>query len=107
VQLVLFGYAISTDLKDARLGVVMEDPSPEAHALVQTIMATGAFRLTRTSASPAAIRGWLDRGAVDIALHVPPGFSRSILRGETPVVQVISDGADPNTATLAYQYLSR
>lgn len=107
IQLILFGYAISTDLKGVRLGIVLEDPSPESQQLIRAIEVTGAFVVTEVSAQPEDVQDWLDRGAADITLHIPPDFSQSMARGETPVVQVISDGSDPNTATLAYQYLSQ
>lgn len=106
VQLAMFGYAISTDLKGVALGVVMEDHSPEARRLVQAVVNTRAFTLARVSGSPAAVEPWLERGEVQIALHIPPGFSRSLARGEAPAVQLLSDGSDSNTATLAAQYLS-
>jgi len=107
VQLIFFGYAISTDLKDVRLGVVLEDPSPEARRLVAAIRNTGAFVISRSSARPNDGRAWLDSGEAQIALYVPADFSRAMERGETSVIQVLSDGSDPNTATLAYQYLSQ
>jgi ABC-2 type transport system permease protein len=107
IQLLLFGFAISTDLKGVRLGVVLEDPSAAARQMLGAIEATGAIRVTRTSTDPAALEGWLDSGLVDVAIRVPRGFSAAIARGESPVVQVISDGTDPNKATLAYQRLSR
>ncbi|MBI3910360.1 MAG: ABC transporter permease [Armatimonadetes bacterium] len=107
IQLTFFGYAISTDLKGVKLGVVIEDPSPEARRLVDAIVATRAFDLIPTaSARPDDLRPWLDTGAAQIALHIPPGFARALARGQAPVVQVLSDGSDSNTATLAFQYLS-
>jgi ABC-2 type transport system permease protein len=97
---------VSTDLKGVQLGVVMEDPSPAARALVRSILATDAFVLTRTSARPADLDRWLDRGEVQIALRIPLGFANTLARGQAPAVQVLSDGSDSNTATLAFQYLS-
>jgi ABC-2 type transport system permease protein len=106
IQLVIHAWGCSLDLKGVRLGVVIESPCPEARQLVQAIEATGAFEVRRSSASPADLQPWLDTGAVQIALHIPPGFERALARGEAPVVQVLSDGADANTATIAFQYLS-
>lgn len=106
LQLVMFGYAISTDLKGVRLGVVVEDRSPEARRLVQAVVETKAFILERSSARPNDSTEWLERGQADIVLHLPHGFSEALARGETPAIQVLSDGSDSNTATLASQYLS-
>ena len=106
MQLLLFSFAVTTDLKGITLGVVMEDPSPAARGLVRSIQATHAFNLTQESARPDDPRRWPDRGEAQIVLHIPPDFSRSLSRGETPAVQVLSDGSDANTATRAFQYLN-
>ncbi len=106
LQLLVFGYAVSSDLKGVRLGVVNESPSPQAQRLVDAILQTRAFLLARVSARPDEERQWLDTGAAQVVLHVPPGFTEALKRGEAPVVQVLSDGSDSNTATLAFQYLS-
>lgn len=106
-QLILFGYAISTDLRGVRLGIVLEDPSPEARRLIQTIRGTDAFTVTEVSDDPAAPLEWLDSGRAQVTIQIPPGFTAALLRGQTPVIQVLSDGSDPNTATAAFQVLSR
>lgn len=106
IQLMIFGYGVSTDLKGVKLGVVMEDPSIQARELVRAIEATHAFNLVRTSARPDDLQRWLYEGSAQVVIHIPPGFSRTINRGEAPVIQVLSDGSDSNTATLAFQYLN-
>jgi ABC-2 type transport system permease protein len=106
IQLFFFGYAVSTDLKGAKLGIILEDNRPEARSLIQAVEQTRAFELTAVSSSPADAGKWLDNGVVSVVLHIPPRFGATLARGETPVVQVLSDGSDANTATLAYQYLS-
>jgi ABC-2 type transport system permease protein len=106
IQLTMFGYAISTDLKGVRLGVVIEDPSPQARRLVQAILETHSFELSRASARPDDMAGWLDCGDAQIALQIPRGFGGALQRGEAPAVQVLSDGSDSNSATLAFQYLN-
>jgi ABC-2 type transport system permease protein len=106
LQLFFFGYAVSTDLKGVTVGVVLEDPSPEARRLLQSIEQTKAFELVRVSARPADMEEWLRNDTVQVALHIPPGFTRALERGQAPVVQVLSNGSDSNTATVAYLYLS-
>jgi ABC-2 type transport system permease protein len=106
IQLVMFGYAVSTDLKGVRVGVVMEDRSPEARRMLQAVEQSQAFEIVRTDTRPEDARRWLDRGEADVSVHIPPGFSRALADGRTPAIQVLSDGSDSNTATLAYQYLS-
>jgi len=106
LQLLLFGYAISTDLQGVRLGVVTEAPGSEARSLIRSIQATGTFVLQCESTNPNDAADWLETGAAQAVLILPRDFSRSLERREAPEVQVLSDGSDPNTATLAYQSLS-
>ncbi len=105
MQLFLFGYAVSTDLRNVKLAVVERDPSPAARSLVTAIVETGAFTVTRMTGDDSRVRRWLDDGTAQIVLDIPPSFDRALARGETPLVQVLVDGSDSNTATLAAQYL--
>jgi ABC-2 type transport system permease protein len=105
MQLFLFGYAVSTDLKNVRLAVAIRSPSESARRLVTTIEETRAFRLTRITDDATRLRRWLDDGTAQIALDLPLGFDRALARGEAAEAQVLVDGSDSNTATLAMQYL--
>lgn len=105
IQLFLFGYAVSTDLRNVKLAVALGDPSASARALVTAILETKAFVVTRRTDDASRLRAWLDDGTAQIALDIPPDFDRSLTRGEAPQVQVVVDGSDSNTATLAMQYL--
>jgi ABC-2 type transport system permease protein len=106
IQLIFFGYAVSTDLKGVRLGVVVEEPAPQVRRLIDEIQNTKAFEITRRSASPGDAQRWLQAGDVDVVVDIPRGFTSAIDHGEAPVVQILSDGTDTNQATLAFQYLS-
>lgn len=108
IQLMFFGYAVSTDLKGVRLGLIEEDHGREVRRLVQAIQNTGkeTFRLVRVSSAPGDARRWLEQGEVDAVVDIPSGFSASVERGETPTIQILSDGTDTNQATLAFQYLN-
>jgi ABC-2 type transport system permease protein len=105
LQLFLFGYAVSTDLKNVKLAVAMRQPSPSARELVTAVLQTRAFILTRTTGDASRLRRWLDDGTAQIALDLSADFDRTLSRGQAPVVQVLVDGSDSNTATLATQYL--
>jgi ABC-2 type transport system permease protein len=106
LEIVFIGFAVNADLKRVAVGVVLGDPSPEARRLIETIDQLEALEVRRVSLGYGDAEQWLDRGEVQMALHIPAGFSRALANGQAPVVQVLSDGSDSNTATLAYQYLS-
>jgi ABC-2 type transport system permease protein len=106
LEIVFIGFAVNADLKRVTVGVVLEDSSPEARRLIEAIDKLEALDVSRVSLGYSDARDWLDRGVVQVAVHIPQGFTRALANGQAPVVQVLSDGSDSNTATLAYQYLS-
>src|ERR1051326_6328217 len=105
LQLFLFGYAVTTDLKNVKLAIALRDPSPTARRLVSAIEQTRAFAITRRSRDSSRLRRWLDEGTAQIAIDIPPEFDRDFARGRAPKVQVLVDGSDSNPATLAMQSL--
>ncbi len=107
VQLVIFGYAATTDVTEVATGVADFDQSQETRELVRRFESSGYFRVVRTASSADGLRDMLDRGRVKVALQFDPGFARDLRRGQTAVVQVLVDGTDSNTATVAASYASR
>ena len=103
LQLLLFGYAVNTDVNNTALFVVDHDVTADSRALVDAFTAGGYFRVVGRSDRPADLAHALDRGVARIALEIPPGFSAALGRGEASV-QVLLDGTNSNTATVAQGY---
>jgi drug efflux transport system permease protein len=103
-MLVFFGYIISFDVKDIRLAVLDQDRSERSRELVEAFVAAGRFRVVERPERVAAVPPLLDRGAVRMALVIPPGFERHLTSGEPAPVQGLVDGADANTASIALNY---
>ena len=101
---VLFGYAISWDVKDIQTAVLDQDGSARSRELLDAFRSSGYFRLTARLDRPSEIAPLLDRGAVRIALVIPPGFASDLDAGRTAELQAIADGSDANTATIALAY---
>lgn len=100
VELLLFGYAATYDVRQADIAVVNHDATQASRELIASIRATGhytlAFQPDMRSASAA-----MDRNEVRVIVQIPPQLGRE---GR---VQVISDGSDPNSAMLISGELSR
>lgn len=107
IQLLIFGYAATTDVTSIATGVADFDRSQETRELVRRFESSGYFRVVRIAASANALRDMLDRGQVKIALQFDPGFARDLRRGRTVAVQLLVDGTDSNTGTVAASYASR
>jgi ABC-2 type transport system permease protein len=102
--LVFFGYAISWDVRDIALAVVDEDHSRESRELVDAFLASGYFHLAARPASPGEAPRLFARRIALMLLVVPPGFAADLGAGKTAQVQLLLDGSDANTATIALGY---
>ncbi|MDM7917383.1 MAG: ABC transporter permease [Candidatus Eisenbacteria bacterium] len=106
VQLIVFGYAVSTDLRQTKTIVVDQDRTSASRELIEAFQASGYFRVVGWSDRPGAIVEALDRGRAVLGLQIPPVFARDAARGEARV-QILIDGTNSNTATLAQSYAMR
>lgn len=107
MQLIVFGYAVTTDVKDIATAVYDLDRSSESRELLRRLEASGYFSIRHHANSPAEIQGLMDRGKIAVALQVNNGFSSDIKTGKQAVIQVVVDGTDSNTATVAMDYANR
>ena len=101
-MVVFFGYVINFDVDDIRIAVLDQDHTRPSRDLVEAFQAAGRFRVTLQLESRSEIEPLLKRGAVRLALVIPPGFSRDLETGAP--VEALVDGADANTAAIALNY---
>lgn len=103
--LIIFGFAISLDVKNVGLAIVDYDRSVESRRLVRSLEHNEYFVITENLESVREI----DRGILTdretAALVIPRGFERSILRGEAVSVQLIVDGSNGTSASAILGYL--
>lgn len=102
--LIFFGYAINWDVREIRLAVLDQDGGRASRALVDAFAASGYFRVTARLDRYDDVDGRLGRGRDRAVLVIPPGFGRDLAAGRTAPVQLLLDGADANTATIALGY---
>lgn len=103
-QLFLFGYAVTLDVRHIPLVVCDSDRQAESRELVESFARSGYFELRDSVDSPADLDQPLASGRALVGLHVPADFSKHLARGETAPVQVILDGTDMNSASVAAGY---
>lgn len=107
IQLLLFGYAVNTDVHDAALFVVDRDATHASRSLVDAMTAGGYFRVVDRSDRSTDLVQALDRGSAVIGLEIPDGFTRDLLSGSGARVQILIDGTNSNTATIVQGYAGR
>jgi drug efflux transport system permease protein len=107
VQLMLFGYAVNTDVRNARTLVVDHDHTAESRELLATFTASGYFRIVGYGARPADLVDALDHGDALVGLEIPRGFSADLAAGRQAKVQLLVDGTSSNTANVAQGYANQ
>jgi ABC-2 type transport system permease protein len=107
IQTMVFGYAVTTDVNNIPTAVYDLDRSYESRELVRRLVASGYFTIRNYVSSPAEIQDLLDRGKVTMALQINRGFSEDLKRRTPTSLQILVDGTDSNTATVAMDYASR
>jgi ABC-2 type transport system permease protein len=107
IQVLVFGYAVSTDVRNVPTAVMDFDRSISSRELLSGFSASGYFRFVVETRDAAAAQRLLDRGTVGVILRIDPGFEGDLRAGRTARLQVIADGTDSNTARIALDYAGR
>lgn len=107
LQLVLFGFAISTDIKHLRVAVCDLDRSAASRAIVRALGSSEYFDIAGFVDAYGDIDRWLDQGRASIGLVMPPTLDRDLASGRTARIQVLLDGTDATAGTVALAYLAR
>jgi ABC-2 type transport system permease protein len=107
IQLLLFGYAVNTDVRNVTTVVVDQDRTAESRLLQETLTASGYFRIVEAGDSPRQIEAALDAGRAVMGVQIPPGFALALKAGEAATAQILIDGTSSNTATVAQGYAGR
>src|SRR5438094_5968983 len=102
--LVIFGYALSWDIRHIKLAVEDRDHSSASRSLVASFLNSGYFDIAAEVQSDADITRLMDRGDVRAVLVIPPGLSRNLDLGQTVPVQILLNGDNANTATTVMGY---
>ncbi|MHB0972149.1 MAG: ABC transporter permease [Thermoanaerobaculia bacterium] len=107
LQTVIFGYAVTTDVRDVTTALYDQDRTPASRDLIERFTGSGYFTIVEAVESERRAREIVDRSEARVVLHIPEGFQREMLAGRSPELQVIVDGTDSNTAMVVLNYASR
>lgn len=98
--LLLFGYAISFDIREVRTIIWDRDATASSRALIRSFVSSGYFREAARAGSEADVSRALDSGKASMALTIPRGFGRALARGTPAEIQVLVDGSDSSNASV-------
>ena len=104
IMLFLFGYALTLDVDRVPLAVWDQSQTAQSRELVSQFEGSRYFSLRQHVSSYGQLEQAVDRRDALIGLVIPANFADGLDAGIQPVLQVILDGSDPNTATIAQGY---
>ncbi len=104
--LILFGFAITFDVKNVPVAAVDLDGTTLSRDLISRLRASRYFDLKILKTSSTDVESLLDRGEVRFVLVLPSGFSRDLSAGKETGLQLLVDGSDSNSAQVALGYMS-
>ncbi len=107
LQLILFGFAVTTDVKHISLAVWDRDMSAESRALTATINNSSVFDLNYHVNSYNKIKELIAKDKIEAALVFSSKFGHDLNKGIQAKIQIIVDGTDANSATIIMGYLAR
>lgn len=107
IQMVIFGYAATLEIKHVSMAVLDLDNTQESRELVSHFAASRYFEIQKYAARRAELREGIDRGDFILAVEIDSGFTQRLRNGQGATVQVIVDSSNSNTALVALGYLNQ
>lgn len=106
VQVLLFGFAVRTDVRSIRLAIVDPTPSIVTRALVERFTASDRFEVMGIYPTTAALDAGFRSSRFRQAIVLPPDVETALAGSQPMPVQIITDAADPNTGSIMQAYTS-
>jgi len=107
IQLILFGYAITTDIENISTAIWDLDRTYESRDFISCIENSGNFNLNYYADSEQEITSLLESGDAQVAVKINPGFGKDIKKGNEAKIQIIIDGSDSNSAAVILGYINQ
>jgi ABC-2 type transport system permease protein len=105
LQILLFGFALDSDVRNLRLGIVDESRTAESRELISALTENDTFKLAGFYVTSTALGQALAAGRLEVGVVVPYDFTRLRARGHPVTVQVLLNAANANTAQIAQGYV--
>lgn len=104
IQLLLFGYAVSFDIKYIPMGIFDQSHTQESRQLIKAVTASSYFLVKDNPTSRAGVTDLLEKGDIKIGVIIPPDLANDINAGKSATVQLLIDGTDANVGGVALGY---
>jgi ABC-2 type transport system permease protein len=104
VQIMLFGYVITNEIKDVSIAVFDQSNDVRSHDLITKIASSGYFIIEDNIHSYNEINETFKKGKVKEVIVFEPGFGLNLERKNKAAIRLIADASDPNTANMIVNY---
>jgi ABC-2 type transport system permease protein len=105
LQLLLFSFAVTLEVKNISLGVLNRDNTAQSQALIRKLSYSNTFTKIYRLKSEKELTHLIDTQKVLATLYIPQNFSKKLESGEAASIQIIADGRRSNTAQIAQAYI--
>ncbi len=106
VQIIIFGFALTNEVKNTRIGIINQSGGVAANQLIQKIEASRYFEIDSQTGDIKQMDKLFKKGAIKVALVIPSDFDASLIHQNKGQLQVIADATDPNVATALTNYIA-
>src|ERR1035437_52960 len=106
IQIVLFGFALTNEIKDANIAVVDNAKDLASQQIINKITGSKFFNVERTLTSSSQIDAAFKEGKIKLAVVFPSNFNTDLLHLNKSSIQVIADASDPNTSMTLTNYIT-
>jgi len=106
VQIILFGFALSSEVKNIRLGISDNAEDVNSRQIISKIRSSDYFIVSEKKIGYGELEAEFRKGNMTAALIFPNSFGNDLLHSGTAPVQIITDGSDPNIAKTVVNYLT-
>lgn len=103
IQLLMFGYAINTDVRNLSAAYADEAGTHLSRQLIADMTASQVIKMRQRVANAAELKQLLDAGDIAIGIYIPDDFDRRVQRRDRAAVQLLVDGSDPIILGVARQ----
>ena len=107
LQLIIFGYAANLDVKHIPTAVRDLDQSVDSRDLISRFGSSKYFDVVSFPQTPKEVEDLIRKGRVTLSIEIPVDFSRKLKKGDTATVQILLDGTESNTGTIALGYVNQ
>jgi ABC-2 type transport system permease protein len=106
VQIVIFGFALTNEVKDARIVILDQAQDAASRQIISKIEASQYFEVDKTVRDNQQMKEALKRGDIRMAVIFPANFNYDLVHQNDARIQVIADATDPNNATTIISYIT-